>query len=291
MSVETGRGPAALPKITVVTPTYNQAEFIEETLLSIEEQKYPNLEHVVVDALSTDATPQILERFKDRLPMRVLREGDRGQSDGINKGMRLASGEIVCWLNSDDRFRPGALHRVARAFMENPDAGVVFGRGAKVRRDGTEIYTVPFRPFNRRHLRTAFRVVQPAMFFRRDLYLEIGGLDEDLHYAMDWDLLIRLAAKCDTVVAIEDTLAEIRYYDDTKTSTGGWKRMCEISDIGRRHNGALDLNYVSYRIRSAVARLDSRLAEKITDEILRRVWGDRPVMVQGWPHQFEGRKS
>jgi len=278
-----------LPKISVVTPTYNQAEFIEETLLSIEAQAYPNLEHIVVDALSTDATPEILARYADRLPMRVLREADRGQSDGINKGMRLATGEIVCWLNSDDRFRPDALRKVGETFAANPSAGVVFGRGAKVARDGREIYTVPFRPFNRRHLRTAYRVVQPAMFFRRDLYLEIGGLDEDLHYAMDWDLLIRLAAKCD-VIAIDETLAEIRYYDDTKTSTGGWKRMCEIAEIGRRHNGPLDFNFISYRVRTAVARLDSRLAEKITDEVLRRlVFRSAPVMVQGWPHQFEAR--
>jgi glycosyltransferase involved in cell wall biosynthesis len=280
-----------LPKISVITPTYNQAEFIEETLLSIEAQQYPNLEHIVIDALSTDETPRILERYKDRLPMTVLREADQGQSDGINKGMRAATGEIVCWLNSDDRFRPGALNRVGKAFEENPGAGVVFGRGAKVRRDGTEIYTVPFRPFNKRHLKTAYRVVQPAMFFRRDLFLEVGGLDVDLHYAMDWELLIRLTAKCDVVVALEDTLAEIRYYDDTKTSTGGWKRMREIAEIGRKYNGPLDLNFLSYRIRSAVARMNSRLAEKITDELLRRVWGSAPVMVQGWPHQFESRKS
>ena len=279
-----------LPKISVITPTFNQAEFVEETLLSIEAQNYPNLEHIVVDALSTDATPQILARFADRLPMRVIREADRGQSDGINKGIRAATGEITCWLNSDDRFRPDALHRIAREFTETPRAGVVFGRGAKVARDGREIYTVPFRPFNRSHLRTAYRVVQPAMFFRRDLFLEIGGLDEDLHYAMDWDLLIRLAAKCE-VVAIDETLAEIRYYDDTKTSTGGWKRMREIAEIGKRHNGAFDLNHVSYCIRDRVARLDSRFAEKITDELLRRVFGSAPVMVQGWPRQFESRQS
>jgi glycosyltransferase involved in cell wall biosynthesis len=278
------------PKISLITPTYNQAEFIEETLLSIEAQNYPNLEHIIVDALSTDETPQIIERFASRLPMRVIREADRGQSDGINKGIRAGTGEITCWLNSDDRFRPNALLTVGRTFAENPGAGVVFGRGAKIARDGREIYTVPFRPFNRRHLKTAYRVVQPAMFFRRDLFLEIGGLDEDLHYAMDWDLLIRLAAKCE-VVAIEDTLAEIRYYDDTKTSTGGWKRMREIAEIGRRHNGSWDLNHLSYTIRDRVARLDSRLAEKVTDELLRRVFGQAPVMVQGWPHQFGGRPS
>jgi glycosyltransferase involved in cell wall biosynthesis len=279
-----------LPKISVITPTYNQAEFIEETLLSIEAQAYPNLEYIVVDALSTDATPEILSRYATRLPMRILREADRGQSDGINKGVRMATGEITCWLNSDDRFRPGALQTIGEAFEKNPKAGVVFGRGAKIARDGSEIYTVPFRPFNRRHLRTAYRVVQPAMFFRRDLYLEIGGLDEDLHYAMDWDLLIRLAAKCD-VVALEETLAEIRYYDDTKTSTGGWKRMREIAEIGRRHNGSLDLNYLSYRVRSAVSRLDSKFAEKVTDELLRRIFGAAPVMVQGWPRQYESRAS
>lgn len=274
------------PRISVITPTFNQAGFIEETLASLAAQDYPHVELIVIDALSTDATPEILARWADRLPMRIVREADRGQSDGINKGVRLATGEIACWLNSDDRFRPGALRRVATAFRENPGAGVVFGRGAKIARDGREIYTVPFRPFNRRHLRTAYRVVQPAMFFRRDLFVEIGGLDIDLHYAMDWDLLIRLAAKTDRVVAIEDVLAEIRYYDDTKTSTGGWKRMREIAAIGRRHNGPLDPNHLSFRIRDFVARWHLPLAEKIVDEIQWRVFRSIPIMVQGWPHQF-----
>jgi glycosyltransferase involved in cell wall biosynthesis len=269
-------------KISLITPTFNQAEFLPHTLQSLREQQGADFEHIVIDAMSSDATPHILESWKNETGATVVREPDTGQSNAINKGANLASGEVIGWLNSDDILCQGALAAIAAAFAANPKAVVVYGLGSKMDRAGELIRTVPFREFSRRDLRTAYRVVQPAMFFRRDTFLKVGALDESLEYAMDWELLIRLAAAGD-VVSIPNEIARIRYYEETKTSTGGWRRMREIAEIGRKYYGRLDPNFISYQIRTQAARLPGRFPRWVLDQVLWRVWGDRPIMVQGWP--------
>ena len=216
--------------------------------------------------------------------VQVFVESDRGQSDAINKGMRVATGEIVGWLNADDVLLPGALAKVAEAFDENRDAVVVYGVGAKTDLGGQIIKKVPFREFCHKRLSYAFGAVQPAMFFRRDAYWKVGGLDESLHYAMDWDLLLRLA-KVGKVVAIPDHLANIRYYPETKTNTGGWKRMREIARIARSHNGVLDRNYLSFQIRDCLAKQPMRLPRRLFDHICWNLFKNPPLMVQGWPEE------
>ena len=284
-------------RISIVTPSLNQCGFISEMLASLESQDYPDWEHVVFDAGSTDGSVQVWREWEGKLRnesegvtsecgmrVRVSVEPDRGQSDAINKGMRVASGEIVGWLNADDVFLPSALAKVAEAFEKNPDAVVVYGVGAKTDLEGREIKRVPFREFCHKRLSYAFGAVQPAMFFRRDAYWKVGGLDESLHYAMDWDLLLKLA-KVGKVVAIPDHLANIRYYPETKTNTGGWKRMREIARIARSHNGALDRNYLSFQIRDLLARQPMHLPRRLFDHICWNLFKDPPLMVQGWPEE------
>jgi glycosyltransferase involved in cell wall biosynthesis len=269
-------------KISLITPTFNQAEFLPQTLESIRHQQDPSFEHVVIDAMSSDATPQILDSWAAETSARVVREPDTGQSNAINKGARLADGEIIGWLNSDDILCRGALAAIRDGFLNNPEAVVVYGLGSRMNRAGEFVRTVPYREFSRSDLRTAFRVVQPAMFFRRDIFLKIGGLDEALRYAMDWELLIRLADE-GQVVSLPTEIARIRYYEETITATGGWKRMREIAEIGRKYNGRWDPNYVSYSVRTAVAKLPGRFFKWAADQFLWRAWRQRPVMVQGWP--------
>jgi len=269
-----------LPAISIVTPTFNQAGFLPDTLESVVSQKYPDLEHIVVDAMSTDATPEILETYSKRPRVKVLREKDNGQSDGINKGVALATGEIVSWLNSDDVLEPGALEAVARAFEDHPRAVAVCGIGSKMDRKGELIRTVPFRRFDPVRLRTALEFIQPATFYRRSAWEAVGGLQEDLHYAMDWDLLIRLA-KVGEIISFPARVARIRYYEDTKTSTGGWKRAAEIARIGRKHNGVLDLNAVSFLVRDNCPKV--RLLRRAVDTVFWRISKKFPVMVLGWP--------
>ena len=280
-------------RISIVTPSLNQCGFIPEMLASLGSQEYPDWEHVVFDAGSTDGSVQVWREWEGKVRsesgngerlVRVFVEPDRGQSDAINKGMRVATGEIVGWLNADDVLLPGALAKVVEAFEKNPDAVVVYGVGAKTDLEGREIKRVPFREFCPKRLSYAFGAVQPAMFFRRDAYWKVGGLDESLHYAMDWDLLLKLA-KVGNVVAIPDHLANIRYYPETKTNTGGWKRMREIARIARSHNGALDRNFLSFQIRDSLAKQSMRLPRKLFDHICWNLFKDPPLMVQGWPEE------
>lgn len=270
----------SLPLISIVTPTYNQEAFLSDTLNSVMSQEYPSLQHIVVDAMSTDSTPLILVQYAPGYEVKIIREADRGQSDGINKGMRSATGEIVSWLNSDDFLAPGALFAVAKAFAENPDAVAVCGVGALVDRQGVLRRHVPFRPFQPARLKTAFEYVQPATFYRRSAWEQVGGLDENLHYAMDWDLLLKLS-KVGDCVAIPEVVASYRDYEDTKTSTGGWPRMAEIAMIGRRHNGIFDLNNLSFALRSFLPRVP--LYRRLVDNIFWKVNDRQPVMISGWP--------
>ena len=302
-------------KISIVTPSLNQCGFIPEMLNSLQSQDHPDWEHVVFDAGSMDGSVEVWREWEERGKLkngetqklstgeieacrnaetetlrngerlvRVFVEADRGQSDAINKGMRVATGEIVGWLNADDVLLPGALAKVAEAFKKNPDAVVVYGVGAKTDLEGREIKRVPFRKFVSLRLKKAWELIQPAMFFRRDAYWKVGGLDESLHYAMDWDLLLKLA-KIGNVVAIPDHLANIRYYPETKTNTGGWQRMREIARIARSHNGALDRNFLSFQIRECLAKRPMRLPRRLFDHICWNLFKDPPLMVQGWPEE------
>lgn len=271
-----------LPRISIITPTFNQAHFLQQTLDSVVSQDYPNLEHIIVDAMSSDETPRILAAYAQRPGVLIIREPDRGQSDGINKGTVAASGVITSWLNSDDILCPGALHRIAEAFVRNPQAVVVYGIGGKMDRQGNVLRWVPYRSFNRKHLKTAYRVVQPAMFYRRDIFLEVGGLDIDLHYAMDWELLIRLSQGRE-VVSLNERIALIRYYEETKTSTGGWRRMREIAEIGKKANGYFDLNYLSFLTRNMTARMPVPGLRRAIDGLFGELGRYSPIMVSGWP--------
>lgn len=269
-------------RISLITPTLNQAEFIEETIRSVLAQNYSDLEWIVLDACSTDATPQILARYAHLPWLRIIREADEGQSDAINKGMHLATGEVVAWLNSDDLLAPSALQQVAAAFATHPQASVIYGIGAKIDRKGRLIRVVPYRPFNRKRLATALEAVQPATYFRRDAFWAVGGLRKDLYYAMDWDLLLRLANQ-GQVVAIDALLAKIRYYEDTKTATGGWKRMRELAQIGRAHNGFFDWNHLSFLMRQATPPF--RLARKMVDALFYQLASRQPIMICDWPEK------
>jgi glycosyltransferase involved in cell wall biosynthesis len=268
-------------KISIITPSLNQAVFAPEMLSSLDVQQYPDLEHIVYDAGSTDGVIDIWRKAEAEGKLKLFVEPDRGQSDAINKGMRVATGEIVGWLNSDDVLLPEALRTVVEEFSTNPNAVVVIGTGGKMDLKGNPIKIVPSNRFTIDRLKSAFEIIQPAMFFRGDAYWKVGGLDESLHYAMDWDLLLKIS-KIGEVVAIPQHLANIRYYEETKTNTGGWKRMREIARIGRRHNGPLDRNHLSFQIRDLLSKQPFRFPRSLFDHLCWNLFKDPPLMVQGW---------
>lgn len=269
-------------KISIITPSFNQAVFAPEMLASLDVQQYQDLEHIVYDAGSTDGVIDIWKKAETEGKLKLFVEPDRGQSDAINKGMRVATGEIVGWLNSDDVLLPGALHAVAEAFRLNPQAVVICGIGGRVSRDGNLMKIVEPKCAIPGRINKAFEGVQPAMFFRRDAFWMVGGLDESLHYVMDWDLLIKLS-KLGKIVAIPERLADIRYYEDTKTNTGGWKRMRELAEVARSHNGPLDRNHLSFKIRDLLSKQPFRLPRSLFDHLCWNLFKDPPLMVQGWP--------
>ena len=209
-------------KVTVVTPSFNQGSFIERTVESVLSQRGDfELDYLVMDGDSTDETLSILRRHEGRL--RFVSEKDRGQSDAINKGFRMASGEVLAWINSDDTYEPGAL-QAALSAMQRAGARWCFGecrivdeQGREVRRSISRYKNRLSRRYSLRRLLSRNFIPQPATFFRRDLLEEAGPLDESLHYAMDYDLWLRFARLADPVF-VPRPLAAFRWHGAAKTA-------------------------------------------------------------------------
>jgi glycosyltransferase involved in cell wall biosynthesis len=211
-----------MPRISMVTPTFQQAATIRETIESVLGQDHRDLEYWVLDAGSRDGTVDILRKYESDPRFHWISGPDRGQSDAINKGLAKCTGDIFNWLNSDDYLEPGALARVSRAFEQNPRAQIVSGTTAEFRDPSRE-------EFNRIRLQlrtsaeasiTVGVVCQPSTFWRTEIVRAIG-VDTSLHYVMDWDLWVRYLARHDqeNVVCIDDLLAHYRHHADAKTAT------------------------------------------------------------------------
>lgn len=179
------------PTISIVTPSYNQAAYLEATLRSVLDQGYPNLEYFVQDGGSTDGSADILRRYGPRLRGWVS-EKDAGQADAINRGFAKTTGSIMAWLNSDDRLTPGSLHAVARCFQRFPEIDVVYGHRIIVDQSGREVGRWITPRHRRGDMIWADYIPQETMFWRRRLWEQVGGrIDTTLHFAIDWDLVAR----------------------------------------------------------------------------------------------------
>jgi glycosyltransferase involved in cell wall biosynthesis len=228
------------PSISVVVPSLNQGEFIGETLDSVLAQNVPNLQIIVVDGGSTDSTLDVLRSYGERISWSS--GPDRGQSDAINKGLRMASGEIVCYLNSDDFFEPGALAHVAEFFSTHPESAWAFGRCRIVDGNGNPARSLVERyksawgrlGRSRTSLLVLNYVPQPATFWRASAMDRVGGIDEALYYAMDYDLWLRLSSVSEPGF-IDRYLASFRVHDRSKSLTGARKQLSEACDVARRH--------------------------------------------------------
>jgi glycosyltransferase involved in cell wall biosynthesis len=179
-----------IPKVTIVTPSYNQAAFLEETILSVLNQSYSNIEYIVVDGGSTDGSLDIIKKYEDRLTWWVS-EPDNGQSDAINKGFKHATGEIYNWLNSDDILYPDSVKVAVHFMQKHPDREVVYGDRIVIDQDGKIIDTFEPLSITRTSARFFLRIPQEVTFFTAGLWHRVNGLNEDLHYVMDSDLWYR----------------------------------------------------------------------------------------------------
>ncbi len=205
------------PKISIVTPSYNQGQFIEETIRSVLLQGYPNLEYIIVDGASTDNSVETIKKYEKWLTHWVS-ERDRGQSHAINKGFSSASGEIYGWLNSDDYFLKDALHNIAMAYDASPEAGAWCGASLYISEHGKKISV---RQPDHLDLESIAKwnehsFGQPACFFSKKAWQECGSLDEDLQYGMDFDLWIKIAKRF-SFQKVEAMLAIERVHQNAKT--------------------------------------------------------------------------
>ena len=208
-----------LPKISIVTPSFNQGQYLEETILSVLNQDYPALEFFIIDGGSTDGSVEIIKKYAHRLTYWESKP-DRGQSHGINKGFRMASGEIVAWLNSDDLLAPGALKVVAQAWQKNPRLGLISGQTEIIDQAGKPTGNVFGSEPNviNSLLSSENPVSQPSTFFSTSALKEVGFLDETLHMSMDWDLWLRIGARF-PMLFITKILSKSRTWEMTKTRT------------------------------------------------------------------------
>jgi glycosyltransferase involved in cell wall biosynthesis len=209
------------PKISVITPSYNQASFIERTIQSVLDQDYPNLEYLVIDGGSTDGTVEILRKYDKHLHW--LSEKDSGQSDAINKGFRNASGEILAFLNSDDCYELGALRRVGEYFATHPDAHWVTGKCRIINNQGRETRKLITFYKNLWLRAKSFKVLlvldyvsQPATFWRRTVIEKIGLFDENEHFSMDYDYSLRVGQHFSLQV-LDTYLAAFRVHPASKS--------------------------------------------------------------------------
>lgn len=229
-------------KISIITPSYNQAEYIEKTIQSVLSQKGDfELEYMVMDGGSTDGTIEILRKYEKRL--KWFSEKDKGQSDAINKGFKLATGDIIGWINSDDMYEPGAFQKVINFFANNPDKKWVYGRcriidekGKEIRKLITLYKNIISRRFSYRLLLTENYISQMSVFFKKEIFNIIGYLDINSHLVMDYDYWLRIG-KLYPAGVINELIAYFRWYTHSKSGSDYKRQLKEAYETACKHAG------------------------------------------------------
>ncbi len=238
-----------LPLVSIITPSFNQAPYLEATIRSVLDQDYPRIEYIVMDGGSTDGSIDIIKRYADRLAFWVS-EPDRGQTDAINKGFNRAEGDILAWLNSDDVYRPGVISEMVTFMQRHPEIGMVYGDADYIDETGRVIGWFPAAKTDYKRLRRGYvHIPQQSSFFRARLWKMVGPLDASFYFAMDYDLWVRIAA----VAPIQyhpRTWAAFRLHGDAKSLAEADRCWPEMLRVHRRHGGhRLSTIYFKYILR------------------------------------------
>lgn len=245
---------ADLPSIAIVTPSYNQAAYLEATIRSVLDQDYPRVSYAVVDGGSNDGSSELIEKYRARLAFAVS-ERDHGQSDAIVKGMRKVSGDILAYLNSDDVLCPGTLAYVGQYFLEHPDVDAVYGHRIIINEKSEEIgrWILPA------HCPEATKyfdyIPQETLFWRRQISEKVGGIDPKFQFAMDWDFILRMQSGGAKIVRLPRFLACFRAHEAQKSQVWTEIGKLEIEGLVRREGGEPGFNprydHLHWRFRKA----------------------------------------
>ena len=244
-------------KVSIVTPSFNQWQFIERTLQSVACQVGAEIEHVVIDGGSTDNTVEVLKNFSP--PVRWVSKKDKGQTDAVNQGIRATDGEIIGWLNSDDIYYPGAVARVVEYFDQHPEIDVVYGMADHIDLEDQAFEYYPSEPWDFERLKETCFICQPALFLRRRVLEKHGLLDETLNYCMDYEYWLRLGKAGVRFAYLEEKLAGSRLYAENKTLAARVEVHKEINDMFKKSFAKVPdrwlFNYAHAVVESKIDRL------------------------------------
>ncbi len=250
-------------KISIVTPSLNQAQFIEDTILSVKHQEFRESEHIIIDGGSTDGTVEVLRKYPH---LRWISERDTGQSNAINKGFRKATGDILAWLNSDDYYDRHIFSEVADYFENHPDCFFLYGNITYVDESKKELFQVAGAGISYRKLLSNPDLVrQPSCFWRREIIETIGYLDETLHVVMDYDYLLRIGKRYEFHY-VNRNLSFFRSYPQGKTSSLAKRQIMELRSVMNAHAGLVNVRYywfIARRKYASVLTLIKRLSRQL----------------------------
>ncbi|HOV07282.1 MAG TPA: glycosyltransferase family 2 protein [Anaerolineaceae bacterium] len=247
---------SSLPLVSIVTPSFNQAKFLEETIRSVLDQDYPRIEYILIDGGSTDGSVEIIRKYAHRLAYWVS-EKDRGQTDALNKGFAAANGSILAWINSDDTYQPGAIRSAVDYLISHPRVGLVYGDLNFINERGEIVGKFPAAQTDLARLRRGYvHIPQPAAFFRTDLWKKVGPLDPSFYFAMDYDLWVRLAGLSDLQYLPGQVWANFRLHSSGKTMAADERCWPEMLRVHYRDGGKrISLIVLKYRLRRLAAPL------------------------------------
>jgi glycosyltransferase involved in cell wall biosynthesis len=242
--------------VSIITPSFNQADFLEATILSVLNQDYPSIEYIIVDGGSTDRSVDIIRRYSDRLSWWIS-EKDRGQTDAINKGFARAKGQILAWINSDDTYESGAVSAAVEFLTSRPDIGLVYANANYINENGRVIGRFPAAQTDYRRLKRGYvHIPQQSAFFRADLWHKVGPLDPSFYFAMDYDLWVRLARLAPVEYAPSYLWANFRLHSAGKTVAADDLCWPEMLKVHFRDGGSwFSIFTAKYLIRKLIAPL------------------------------------